>query len=162
MAQDDLPPLISSRSPSYERARRELKNPSPTGDPIVVALLNHLVEAEHDAARAHRVAAEALASANAALADRLREQASGHEARGQGLGELVGSLGGSPPREGESRDVLTHGARELERLTDEPAIVAALGSLRTELAAAYNQAAQDERVPAAQRASLAQLAPGTA
>jgi hypothetical protein len=158
MADDKhLPPLISPRSPSYERARRELKNPSPSGDADMIALLNQLVEAEQDASRASLAASQALH--DAALARRVGEAAAEHQARIHALGELVAALGGSPPRPEESREILTHGADEVTRATSDEAILSTLRAMRDELVALYTQAARDERLDPARRASLAALSP---
>jgi hypothetical protein len=43
------PPFITSRSPSYERARQERQHPTPAGDAQVVAVLSALAEAEENA-----------------------------------------------------------------------------------------------------------------
>jgi len=143
MADKPLPPLITPRSPSYERARRELAHPSPPGDEAIVALVGRLVEAEYDAARATRAA-----GAQSAAAD--------HESRAAALGALIAELGGSPPRPEESRDLLTHGEREV---TGSPNPTAVLRAMRDELAALYAEAARDPHLSDAQRAAIQALVP---
>src|SRR5262249_58290403 len=113
MANKRDPPLISSRSPSYERARREHAHPSPPGNEAAVALLGRLVEAEHDAAAATRAAGRPDAAAE-------------HEARAGSLGALIADLGGSAPRPEESRDILVHGTRETESAADPAAALPAI------------------------------------
>jgi hypothetical protein len=157
MADDPLPPLISPRSPSYERARRELAHPSPAGDADVIAVLGQLVEAEHGASRACQAAAQA--TRDPALAARIAAAAAEHQARLAALGELVTGLGGSPPRPEESREILTHGADEVSRATSDEGIVAALRAMREELGVLYAAAAADGRIDAARRSALAALAP---
>ncbi len=143
MADKSLPPLITPRSPSYERARRELAHPSPPGDDAVIAAVGRLVEAEHDAARASRAA-----GASGAAAD--------HEARAAALGQIISDLGGSPPRSDESRDLLTHGEREVQGSADPTSV---LRAMRDELAAMYADAARDPQLSDAQRAAIQKLAP---
>lgn len=141
---DKYPPLVTARSPSYQRARDELAKPSPPGDAAVVALVGRLVEAEHEAARATRAAG---------LADAAAE----HGARAQALGELISALGGSAPRPEESRDILTHGADAVARGPDP---VAELRAMREELDALYADAARDPQLTAEQRRAIEALAPG--
>jgi hypothetical protein len=152
MADDKpLPPLITARSPSYERARRELANPSPAGDAAVVALLSRLVEAEYDAERASLGAA----TREPDLAE-LRDAAADHAARRHALEGLVRSLGGSPPRLDESRELLTHGADAVARAPD---VMATLRAMRDELAAVYSEATRDPHLNDQQRAAVKALAP---
>src|SRR5688572_11294883 len=98
------PPLVSDRSPSNARAQREHEQPSPTGDPQVVALLAQLVEAEENARRACATVAERLEDES--VADRVRADAATHQARRAALGELIEGLGGSAPRADEVRQLL--------------------------------------------------------
>lgn len=135
----DDKPLITSRSPSYERARREHEHPSPPGDEAVVALLGRLVELEHDAARAVVAAGE---------------DPTNHLLRARGLGEVIDDLGGSPPRPEESRELLMNGAAEVRRSGDVPATLAAM---RAELTAAYEEAARDPALNDAQREALLRM-----
>lgn len=137
MAEDK--PLITSRSPSYERAREERAHPSPPGDEAVVALLARLVELEHDAARAVVAAAGDPAD---------------HVQRARAVGELIEALGGSPPRPEESRALLENGAAEVARSADPQAT---LGAMRAELAAAYAETARDPSLSEEQRDVLRRL-----
>jgi hypothetical protein len=137
MAEDK--PLITSRSPSYERAQKERENPSPPGDEAVIALLARLVELEHDAARAVVAAGD---------------DPTNHLLRARGLGEMIDELGGSPPRPEESRELLANGAAEVARSTDAQAT---LGAMREELAAAYDEAARDPALTEAQRDALRKM-----
>jgi hypothetical protein len=89
-------PLITPRSPSYERAREEEKHPSPPGDAQVIAVLGRLVEAEHEATRAWT---------DEGAKEELRRQG----ARLSRLSEMITRLGGSPPRPEEGRSLLAAG-----------------------------------------------------
>ena len=131
-----FPPLISDRSPSYERARAERANPSPTADPIVVATLARLFELEEEAAQAYLAAAEASAS-DEALALQLQGSAEAHAQARTALGERLEALGAAPPREGECRPLLAHGAEAVKRAPDAAARAAELRALEHELSAAH-------------------------
>lgn len=137
MAEDR--PLITSRSPTFERAQKERAHPSPPGDEAVVAVLARLVELEHDAARAVVAA---------------REDPTDHVLRAKGLGEMIEELGGSPPRAEESRELLHNGAAEVSRSADAQAT---LRAMRDELAAAYAEAAADPALSEAQRDALRKM-----
>src|SRR5262249_57145565 len=142
MANKRDPPLISSRSPSYERARREHAHPSPPGDEAVVALLGRLVEAEHDAAAATRAAGQPDAAAE-------------HESRAQSLGALIADRGGSAPRPEESRDILVHRTREAPGAADPGA---ALRAMLSELATLYADTLGDPQLGDKERSALQALA----
>jgi hypothetical protein len=135
----DDKPLISSRSPSYERARHEREHPSSPGDDAVIAVLGHLVELEHDAARA-------LVAAG--------EDPTNHLLRARGLGEVIDDLGGSPPRPEESRELLRNGAEEVRRSGD---VAATLAAMRDELSDAYDEAARDPVLNDAQHDALMRM-----
>jgi hypothetical protein len=155
--EDPYPPLMSPRSPSYERARRELLHPSPSGDPAVVALLAQLSEAEDNAGQ---VCARVLAKlSEGPLATRVQADAATHQARRAALGELITALGGSPPRSDECRKILDRGIEAAARADSQPTAIAALKIMRDQLSAAYDEAIRSPLLDAAQRASLGQLAP---
>ena len=137
----DDPPFITPRSPSNERAQREHAHPSPPGDEVLVALLARLVELEHDASRA--VVAGGADPTEYSL-------------RARAVGELIDSLGGSPPRFEESRELLAHGASAVEHSAD---VTATLREMQAELVAAYAEAASDPRLSEGQRDALRRLAP---
>jgi uncharacterized protein (TIGR02284 family) len=134
----DDAPLVSPRSPSLARAWRELRHPSPTGDPIAVGLLNELVEVEHDARSACVAAAHQLAAPE--LVDRVRAAAGVHAERLTALGTLVEHLGGSPPTAAECRSLLVHGASEIQRASSDAAVTAELNAMYAELEHAYAKA----------------------
>jgi hypothetical protein len=152
-----FPPLISPRSPSYARARRELANPSPAGDAQVVAVLARLAELEENAARATRKGAEV--AKDPTLAAQLREAALLHDARRQDMAELIATLGGSAPRTDESRDLLTHDAASVGRAVEDDQVREELHAMRDELVAAYGEAVASPELDDKQRSALAQLAP---
>jgi hypothetical protein len=136
----DDKPLISPRSPSYDRARREREHPAPPGDDAVIAVLARLVELEHDAARAVVAAAGDPAD---------------HLLRARAVGDLIEGVGGSPPRPEESRELLANGAAEVARSDDPEAV---LRRMRAELAAAYEEAAREPLLTDEQRAALRRMA----
>ena len=154
---ESLPPLVSPRSPSYARARRELESPSPTGNPIVVGLLNRLIEVEHDARRACLAAADKLGETD--LADQLRTAAAAHDERREALAELVEELGGSPLSPRECRDILNTGHREVERTENDEELGNALRNMYAELTAAYAEAAGNDQLDPKQRTAIEGLAP---
>ena len=97
MAPDDKnPPLVSPRSPSYERARAEQANPSPPGEAQVVAILNGLTALEVESARTSKAAAHAAKDRSLALTRRLLVY--DRELR-QGLWHEAVSFSGTPERD---------------------------------------------------------------
>lgn len=82
--------------------------------------------------------------------------AADHESRAASLGDLITELGGSPPRPEESRELLTHGEREVKGSADATAV---LRAMRDELAALYAEAARDPQLNEAQRGAIQKLAP---
>jgi len=149
---DDDRPLMTPRSPSIERARREFEHPSPTGDPEVIALLDHLSEAEQNASRACAQAAQLLKDED--LAKAASDQSALHEQHRQALGKLVEHLGGSPLRPDECRQILTHDPASITRATSDDAVMQTLGAMRTELRALYASAMTHPRLDAHQRSIL--------
>jgi hypothetical protein len=151
---DDLP-LVSARSPSYERSREELRHPSPAGEAEVVALLSQLSEAEENAGRTCRSVASYLTDAERAKAVLL--QADGHDAHRASLGQLISALGGSAPTPAECREILsaTLDAARYARLPEEAQPV--LDTLQKELRAVYADAQTNPLLSATQRAELARI-----
>jgi hypothetical protein len=119
-------PLISGRSPSYERAQERHGEPVPE-DARAIAALGRLVEAELDAAGALRAAGR-------------DDEADEHDGLAGKLGALIQELGGAAPRPGEGRAILTHGADEVARAGD---VEDVLRRMREELAAEHERAAAD-------------------
>lgn len=146
MNEEDDRPLISPRSPSYERARHEREHPAPPGEAQVIAVLGRLVEAEIDAARALQAAGGESAA-----------QAAAHEGRAGRLGKMIEELGGSPPRPEECRAILAHGADEVGRAASEADRGQALRAMEDELADEYRHAARDPALSPQQRDALARL-----
>jgi len=89
MTDKPLKPLMSDRSPSYERAQAGA-DAVPVAGAQVVALLSRLWEAEENAA--------------VALPDDATSKR--HRANQAELAALIVAHGGSPPRENEARDIL--------------------------------------------------------
>jgi hypothetical protein len=74
----------------------------------------------------------------------------------------VHSLGGSPPRPDECRQLLAHGPRAIAELAGngpDDAVKDALSELRAELAAVYEQARHTEHLDETQRLALSRLEP---
>jgi hypothetical protein len=150
-----LPPLISPSSPSYERARRELKDPTPTGDPVVVGLLGRLVEIEHGGVQTCLAAAAAVTDPD--LARAIGEACGQHRDRLAALGALITDLGGAAPRLDESRELLRNGPEAIEAAGSDQATVEVLRAMRAEVAACYAEAARDPSLDDDRRAALAAL-----
>ena len=127
-----FPPLVTGRSPSYERARAERAHPSPTADPTVVAALARLFELEEEARAAYALAAEASAS-DEALATKLQASADSHAQKRATLGQQIEELGGAPPRLEECRRLLTHGADAVARAAGSATLRDELRALEDEL-----------------------------
>lgn len=151
----DLPPLISPSSPSYERARRELKHPSPTGDPVVVAQLARLVEIEQGARQTCLAATAAVTEP--ALARSIGEACERHKERIEALGQIITELGGSPPRPDEARDLLINGPATIDLATSDEQIVGILRAMRMEVAECYAEAARTPELDETQRMAIADL-----
>jgi hypothetical protein len=157
---DPYPPLMSPRSPSYARARREFEHPSPTGDPNLVAALARLSELEENARRGCLTAAQTVDDPELAVALRLAGE--DHDERRRAIGEMVVELGGSAPRIEECRGLLAHNAETIERAaraSGTRGICAELRDMRNELASAYREVSGESGWSDAQRTGLAALAP---
>jgi uncharacterized protein (DUF362 family) len=151
----DLPPLISPSSPSYERARHELKHPAPTGDPVVVAVLARLVEVEQGARQTCLAAAAAVTEPT--LARTIGEACETHKERVEALGQLITELGGSPPRLDEARDLISNGPAAIEKASSDEGIVGILRAMRLEVAELYAETARAPELDEAQRKAIADL-----
>ncbi len=154
------PPLVSPRSPSYERASREFLHPTRSGDPQVIALLSRLSEAEQNASQACASAAHVLRDES--FAAHVREHAITHQERQQALARLITSLGGSPPTVDECRDILPQGLDAVANARSDATAKDALSVMREELGAAYGEAIDSPELNAEQRAALTRLAPAHA
>ena len=149
------PPLMSSSSPSYERAREEAKHPSDVGPAQQVAVLEQLFEAEDNGRLANLRAASSLTDPTEA-----QTRADGHAAHQQALAGLITALGGAAPREGETRQILPHGADDVARASGDREIDEALRLVEDDLATAYKTALTDPHLDDAQREALSLLSPG--
>jgi hypothetical protein len=148
------PPLISPRSPSYERAWREFPHPTQDEGAETVALLARLSEAEQNASSLCLRMLPALTDAGP-----VREHADLHAARRQALGELVERFGGSPPTDADCRVLLTRAADAATQVVSADDAQRVLTTMREELAAEYASALATERLDAPTRAALRALAP---
>jgi hypothetical protein len=157
---DPYPPLITPRSPSYERASNEFLHPTSTGNPQVIAIISRLCEAEQNASSVCALVARIVS--DEALTTQMAERAGTHQARKQALAELITKLGGSAPTPEECRQILVQAIDALDRASDEPAAKNVLRVMRAELSAEYNAAIASPELSDRQRASLTQLAPEVA
>ena len=151
----NTPPLMSSSSPSYERAQQEAKRPSDVGPAQQVAVLELLFEAEDNGRLANLRAMSSLADPTEA-----ETRAEGHAAHQQALAGMITALGGAAPREGETRRILQHGADDVARAPGDREIAEALRLVEEDLARAYETALTDRHLDDAQREALSLLSPG--
>jgi len=154
---DPFPPLISRRSPSYERAWREFPHPTEDQGAETVALLARLSEAEQNASQACAQLAPLLEDDEAA--EVVRDVGDLHAARRQALAKLIERCGGSAPTDRECRDILTQTTYETTQARTAEDAGRALDVLQRELAAEYATARQSPHLDEAQRDALAALAP---
>lgn len=152
----DYPPLISNRSPSVERARREHEHPSPTTDPELIARLNRLVEAEHDAAGMVNAAMDI--ARDPALADELVAMAALHQEHARTLADVVSALGGAAPRADQSTQVLSRSPGDLAYVQSDIELLAMLAATADELIARYDDAVSHPSLPSESAQVVAQLA----
>jgi len=154
---DPYPPLISPRSPSYERAWREFPHPSQDTGAETVALLARLAEAEQNATQ---LCAQMLPElGDDPFAGSVRDHAELHAARRQALGKLIERFGGSPPTDAECRVILTHACDAAGHVLSADDARRVLTTMRDELAAEYDSALATPGLDEAQRAALHALAP---
>jgi hypothetical protein len=151
------PPLISERSPSYARARDERAHPAPTADPQEIAVLNRLVEAADHAAAVCAAAAEVLAESLAARAQAevVADLCALHAQQLDELASVIEDLGASAPRPGERERVLTRDPADIHYLQDPAAVLAAVDATADELGARYGEALARPAMPAPARDLLA-------
>ena len=157
MRPDPYPPLISPRSPSYERAWREFPQPSDEANAELVALVARLSEAEQNAGSL--CASMAARLDDDELAEVLRDRSDLHQARRQALGKLIERFGGSPPTDAECRTILTRTSDAADPADSTADVERALEILRDELGGEYRAALAHERLEEAQRSALSALAP---
>ncbi|MEO6951634.1 MAG: hypothetical protein ABI321_07465 [Polyangia bacterium] len=150
----NVPPLMSSSSPSYERAQKEAKHPSDVGPAQQVAVLEQLFEAEDNGRLANLRAASSLKDPTEA-----ETRAEGHAAHQQALAGMITALGGAAPREGETRQLLAHGVDDVARAAGDSEINEALRLVEDDLGKAYSTALADPHLDDAQREALGLLAP---
>lgn len=157
MNHQSLPPLISPRSPSYERAWREFPQPSDARVAEIVALLARLSEAEQNAASICLHMAAALSEDE--LADVVHDMGTLHAARRQALGKLIERFGGSPPTDSECRMILPQASDAAELVQTSADAERVVTLLRKQLAEQYDEALRTKCLDDAQRAAVAALAP---
>jgi hypothetical protein len=150
-------PLISERSPSHARARHEHAHPSPTADPEEIAVLNRLVEAEHQAAAVCAAAAQALGAAldARAQAEIVADVGALHEGHVHALARVIAELGAAAPQPGQRERVLGRDPADIPYLQDAAAILQAVDATEDELGARFADALARPGMPAAAQALLA-------
>jgi len=151
------PPLISPRSPSYERGWREFLHPTATDPPQVIALLGRLSEAEHNASQICLTAASVLSDPRAQ--SRVRDDALMHQERRHALENLIEALGGSAPTISECREILASGLDAVALARSDGAARQALHTMRRRLSDEYEDAMRSPEINESQRAALRDLAP---
>jgi uncharacterized protein (TIGR02284 family) len=111
----------------------------------VVALLNRLIQLDHDAIEGCKAAMDRVAQTDdrAQLGWMLSE----HRRHAEELGVVVRNLGGDPASHGDLRAVLTRGKVVLGALSGERAVLEAVQSCEAEAVAAYAHAASQPGVP---------------
>ncbi|MEY4580809.1 MAG: hypothetical protein RL701_5512 [Pseudomonadota bacterium] len=143
-------PFISPRSPSYERSRDDLLQPTSPVSAQAVAVLSRLCEAEQNALQIC-----------ARLASLVKADAASHEARWQTLSKLVERHGGSAPTLTETREILAQSAdaaAQAQGAQSDELARAALKTMHDELSAEYEAALQSDCLDVADRTALAALA----
>ena len=158
MSDDETyPPLISPRSPSYERAWTEFLHPTARNSGPALAVLSELCDAEQNASEACLTLATLLS--HSPFADVVRDRGALHDARRQGIGKLMERLGGSAPAPDNARVVLVQTMDSIASASSDKAAKQSLALLHKELSAAYEAAMQNESLDPQQRRALVGLAP---
>ncbi len=147
-------PLVSSRSPSYERAQHEHDHPSPAPDPELIAALNHLVELEHEAQAAAVAAAGRIQERGEHDDPKLWGQR--HEQALTRLNKHVTELGASPPSDSSGRS-LPYEATDFAYRDGDEAVRGAAAENMAALSAAYDRAIANQHVTGDSRQLLVEL-----
>lgn len=131
-------PLISDRSPTYQRAQRGAIDPNQESEAQTVGTLSHLVELERDMIAALLAVRNRLADhpGRGPLDDLLVD----HADRLPLLEQQIRELGGVPPDPGERRGDLPREASDIAHLTDDRDALRALADDHEALSERYRQA----------------------
>lgn len=151
--QKKYPPFISPRSPSYLRTSSE----DPHRADGARALLSQLCVAERDAMAVCTMAAALLEDDE--FAEIVRDTGDLHDARRQGLGELLEELGGAPPDPAHSQPVLASAVASVARATTDAQAKHCLDLLDQELDALYEDALHAEALDESLRSTVISFAP---
>ena len=154
MPDEKYPPLMSASSPSYERAHKEGQHPSDVSRAQQIAVLEQLFEAEDNGRLVNLRAATLLTEPGEA-----ETRADGHAAHQQALAGMITALGGAAPRDGETRQILAHGADDVSRAPGDSEINEVLRLVEDNLAQAYTDALADPHLDDEQREALGLLSP---
>jgi hypothetical protein len=154
------PPLITPRSPSYERAGREFLQSSARDDrskQVALGVLSELCEAE-------RVASAVCAKASTLLGDDdcaevVRDRGDLHDARSQGISKLIERLEGSLLAVESSRPILVQALDSISRASSDSMAKYSLELLHNELSEVYEAAMQNEALDEEERSVLVRFAP---
>ena len=153
--EQEYPPFITGRSPSVERARHEREHPSPTTDPEIIARLNILVEAEHNAAGMLTAAVDV--ARDPALADELTVMSALHQEHAQTLAEVVSSLGGAAPAPAQVTQVLSRSPGDLAYVQSDTELLAILAATEDEMVARHDDTSMHPSLPSESAQILSQL-----
>lgn len=131
-------PLISERSPTYERARRGWSDPTAGNEAQTVGTLSHLVELERDMIAALLAVRNRLADHpdRGPLDDLLVD----HADRLPLLEQQIRELGGVPPEPGERAGELPRDATDIGYISDERDAMRALAADHEALSQHYRDA----------------------
>jgi hypothetical protein len=154
------PPLITPRSPSYERAGQEFLGSSERdarSKQVALGVLSELCDAERDASDVCSKISALLTDDD--LAEVVRDRGELHDARRQGIGKLIEQLGGSPPASDSSRPILVQTLDSISRTNADAMPEQSLALLHKELSAVYQAAMSNENLDQEQRSALATFAP---
>jgi uncharacterized protein (TIGR02284 family) len=111
----------------------------------VVALLNRLIQLEHDAIEACKVAMDRVQRTEDRV--HLGSILSEHRRHADELAFVVRNLGGDPASHGDLRQVLTKGKVVLGALSGERAVLEAVRTNEAEAVAAYADAVSQRGIP---------------
>jgi uncharacterized protein (TIGR02284 family) len=111
----------------------------------VIALLNRLIQLDHDAIEACKAAMDRFARTDDRV--HLGSILADHRRHAEELSFVVRNLGGDPASHGDLRQVLTRGKAVLGALSGERAVLEAVRSNEAEAVSAYADAVSQRGIP---------------
>lgn len=115
-------------------------------------LLEDLIQLDYDAADAYQAAIDRLE--NAHFRDRLAEFKRDHLRHITELGDILSSMGRTPPKEGDMKGILAKGKVVIGGLMGDEAILQAMRTNEADTNTAYERAVQFDALPSATRDTL--------